>query len=213
MILGVTGAPGVDLDLNIPALSKVYLVDNQLTGGFTVNIGVSGNTRAAVSNGITAWVWCDGTDTFVVEVQNAVNATNATTATNATQLGGVAAASYARLDVQQGFTAAQHTGRSTLSESGGNISVNSANSNAYRIVLDGNFNLNNPTNGADGQVLRILFIQDPTGNRTLTFGSKYAFPGGSPPVLSTGANAVDLGAWEYDQTLDLWFGNVIKNLS
>ncbi len=212
MILAVTGSPGVDLDLNIPAVTKVYLVDNQLAGGFTINIGVTGNTRAAVTNGITAFVWCDGTDTFVVETENAVNATNATTATNSTQLGGVVAALFARLDVQQGFTRAQDTGRSTLAESGGNITVNAANSNAFRIVLDGNFNLNNPTNGNDGQVIRILFIQDPTGSRVLTFGSTYAFPGGTAPVLSTGANEVDLAGFEYDQTNDKWYGNLINNI-
>lgn len=213
MILGITGSPGVDLDLNIPALSKIYLVDNQLSGGFAVNIGVSGNTRASIANGVTAFVWCDGTDTFAVETENAVNAINATTATNANQLGGVAAANYARLDVQQGFQRAQDTGRTVLTESASNVAVNASLSNAFRLLMGGNWNLTNPTNGQDGQVIRILFIQDGTGSRTISFGSKYQFPGGVTPTLSTGAGDVDLAGFEYDQTLDLWFGNLIKNLA
>lgn len=213
MTLGVTGSPGVDLDLNIQPVPKIYLVDNQVSGGFDINIGVSGNLRANIPNGLTVFVWCDGTDTFVVEVGNAATATLATTATNANELGGVVAASYARLDVQQGFTRGQHTGRSVLSESASNVAVNAALSNGFRLLMGGNWNLLNPTNPADGQVLRVLFIQDGTGGRTITWGSQYKFPGGVSPVLSTGAGEVDLAGFEYDATLGFWFGNMIKNLS
>jgi hypothetical protein len=212
MTLGVTGSPGVDLDLDIQAVPKIYLVDNQLSGGFAINIGVSGNLRANIANGLTVFVWCDATDTFVVEVGNAATATLAATATNSTQLGGVVAASYARLDVQQGFTRAQHTGRGVLSESATNVAVNAALSNAFRLDMGGNWNLLNPTNPQDGQVIRFLIIQD-ASPRTLTFGSQYKFPGGVTPVLSTGAGEVDLAGFEFDSLTGFWYGNMIKNLS
>lgn len=212
MILAVTGVPGVDLDLNIPGVPKIYLVDNQLTGGFAVNIGVSGNTRAAVANGLSVFVWCDGTDTFVVEVGQAENATNATTATNATQLGGVAAASYARLDVAQGFTAAQDSGRVTLTETASNVTPDASLSNAFYVEWDGNWNLLAPTNPRDGQVIRILFEQGLTGG-TIVWNPIYRFPGGIAPALSTGTGEFDLAGFEYYQADAIWVGNLVKDLS
>lgn len=212
MILAVTGSPGVDLALQIPAASKIYLVDNQLGGGFLINIGVTGNTLATISNGVTAWAWCDGTDTFVVEVENAVNATNAVTATNATQLVGVAGASYARLDVQQGFTRSQHTGRSVLTASAGNVAVNASLSNAFRLIMAGNYTMSAPTNPQDGTVIRFYIVQDATGSRTMNWNNIYKFPNGIVPVLSTAALAVDYAAFEYDNTSNSWIGNLIKDL-
>lgn len=212
MILAVTGTPGVDLDLNIPTgVAKIYLVDNQLTGGFLINIGVTGNTRAVVANGLSVFVWCDGTDTFLVETGQAENAATADLATNSSALGGVAAAQYARLDVVQGFTVAQDTGRAILSGPT-NVAVNAALSNAFFVDWDGNWNLLNPTNPRDGQTIRIIFKQGSTGG-TITWGSAYRFPGGIVPVLSTSANDIDYAGFEYLASEAAWFGNLAKDFS
>lgn len=211
LILAVTGSPGVDLDLNIPAVAKVYLVDNQLSGGFTINIGVSGNTRAAASNGLSVFVWCDGTDTFLVETGQAENAATADLAANSSQLGGVAAAQYARLDVVQGFTVAQDTGRVVLSGPT-NVAVNASLSNAFFVEWDGNWNLLNPTNPRDGQTIRIIFKQGSTGG-TITWGSQYRFPGGVVPTLSTNTAEIDYGGFEYLGSEAAWFGNLAKDFS
>ena len=212
MILAVTGSPGVTLTLNIPGQSKIYLVDNQLSGGFDISIGVSGGVRAVVANGITAFVWTDGTNTYSIETENAVNATNATTATNATQLGGVPAALFARLDVQQGFTRSQNTGRSTLTASAGNVAVNAALSNSFRLLMAGNYTMSAPTSAVNGTVIRFYIKQDATGTRTLAWNAIYKFPGGVAPTLSTAPNAVDLAAFEFEQTDNIWIGNLIKDL-
>ncbi len=214
MILGVTGAPGVDLDLNIPAQSKTYLVDNQLSGGFTINIGVAGNSRAAVTNGLSVFVWCDGSDTMLVEVGQAENAATATLATDANQLGGVAAAQYARLDVVQGFTVAQDTGRAAaLSESGSNVALNAALSNAFYVDWAGNWNLQNPINPSDGQTIRIIFEQSGGGPNTITWGSQYQFPGGVKPALSIGDSKIDYAGFEYHLLKGKWLGNMVKDMS
>lgn len=51
----------------------------------------------------------------------------------------------------------------------------------------------NPTNltGAPGQLGVIRIAQSASGNDGVTWGSDWKFGGGNPPVLSTGANAVD----------------------
>ena len=60
------------------------------------------------------------------------------------------------------------------------------------VTLGGNRTLANPTNIVDGGSYRLVVKQDATGGRTLTFGSAYKWPGGSVPILSTGASAVDV---------------------
>jgi hypothetical protein len=87
---------------------------------------------------------------------------------------------------------------------GANISVNAALSNNFYVVLGGNRTLDNPTNPANGQVINIRIRQDATGSRTLAFGTKYLFAGGTDPTISTGANDVDFMSCKYDAVLDAW---------
>ena len=54
------------------------------------------------------------------------------------------------------------------------------------------FTLANPTNAKAGQKGIIIFSQDATGGRTITFGTAYKFPGGIKPTLSTTPNALDV---------------------
>jgi len=61
-----------------------------------------------------------------------------------------------------------------------------------KLTLGANRTLGNGTNFKEGQCGFIIVIQDGTGNRTLSFQSNYDFVGGTPPTLSTGANARDL---------------------
>lgn len=52
--------------------------------------------------------------------------------------------------------------------------------------------LDNPTTEAEGQVGFIIFIQDGTGNRSVSPASDYITPANAVLTLSTAANAVDL---------------------
>lgn len=88
---------------------------------------------------------------------------------------------------------------------GATISVDASLANNFRVTLGGNRTLANPTNLIDGQVLNFRIIQDGTGSRTLAYGSKYKFPAGSVPVLSTAAGAKDFMSCQYDSTDDTLF--------
>lgn len=54
-----------------------------------------------------------------------------------------------------------------------------------------NTTLANPTNVKAGQSGSLYIKQDGTGSRTIAFGTAWKFAGGSPPTLSTAANALD----------------------
>lgn len=60
--------------------------------------------------------------------------------------------------------------------------------------------LGNPTNMEDGQFLTWRVTQDGSGNRALTFGTKFKFSGNS--TLSTAGDAVDIISGVYCQDTD-----------
>jgi len=84
--------------------------------------------------------------------------------------------------------------------SGATVNVDASNGDYYRLVLGINATLANPTNLAYVRVLNFRIIQDVTGSRTLAYGTMYKFPGGTAPVLSTAASAVDFMSCDYDPT-------------
>jgi hypothetical protein len=46
----------------VPAIEKLYLVNNGTTGGFAVTVKVTGQTGVSVPNGKTMWLYNNGTD-------------------------------------------------------------------------------------------------------------------------------------------------------
>lgn len=84
-----------------------------------------------------------------------------------------------------------HTGLSTLTD-GATIAWNTLTAPVATVTLAGNRTLGAPTNLRAGAT-HVLFIkQGATGGRTLAFNAAFKFPGGTAPVLSTAANAVDV---------------------
>ena len=74
---------------------------------------------------------------------------------------------------------------------GANVAVDWDAAINFTLTLGGNRTLDNPTNGQPGTWRQLIVTQDGTGSRTITWGSQYRFSGGTDPVLSTAANAVD----------------------
>lgn len=81
---------------------------------------------------------------------------------------------------------------------GATIDVDASLGGNFKVTLAGNRTLANPTNLADGQVINFRIKQDGTGSRTLAYGSKYKFPGGTAPVLTTAAGSLDFMSCQYD---------------
>lgn len=61
-ILEFSGAPGAAAEVICPARTKVYVVNNGVTGGYAVTIKTAAGTGVSVPNGYTMVVYCDGTN-------------------------------------------------------------------------------------------------------------------------------------------------------
>lgn len=61
----------------------------------------------------------------------------------------------------------------------------------FSLTIGGNRTLDAPSNVKVGQSGAIKITQDGTGGRTLAYHANWKFAGGTDPVLSTGAGAVD----------------------
>jgi len=64
--------------------------------------------------------------------------------------------------------------------------------NAAEVTLGGDRFLRNPRNLTSGATYHLVVKQDATGERGLSFGSAYRFPGGVVPALTVALGAVDL---------------------
>jgi hypothetical protein len=99
-------------------------------------------------------------------------------------------ATTAKTDTAQTFTAGQRGAITALTD-GATITPDFAVANNYSVTLGGNRTLADPTNLTAGQSGCIWITQDGTGSRTLAYGSAWDFTGGTAPMLSTAASAVD----------------------
>jgi len=65
-VLVLTGTNTAQRNLIAPLVEKTYTVKNSTTGGFAVQIIGSSGTGVVIPNGITASVYCDGTNFYAV---------------------------------------------------------------------------------------------------------------------------------------------------
>ena len=105
----------------------------------------------------------------------------------------------AKTDVAQEYTAAQNFDAATLTD-GASIAWNLNTQQVGIVTLGGNRTLANPTNQKAGGTYIMIVKQDATGSRTLAYGTAYKWPSGDAPVLSTGANDVDILTFVSDGT-------------
>lgn len=95
---------------------------------------------------------------------------------------------------------------------GSTVTPNLNTAKAFTLTATGNFTLANPTNQSNGATFVIRITQDATGSRTCTFGSAYKFAGGTPPLLSVAAGAVDTLScivWGSND-IEAWLSNNMK---
>jgi len=62
MFLVASGTPGENKNIICPAVTKLYVVRNNVSGGFSVTLKTSAGTGITVPNGTTMFLRCDGTD-------------------------------------------------------------------------------------------------------------------------------------------------------
>ena len=89
----------------------------------------------------------------------------------------------------------------------GTVTPDASASNNFDYLQTGNLTIANPTNLAAGMVLNFRLKQDATGTRTIAFGSKFKWPGGTVPTWVTTANAINFFSAYYDSASDLLLCN------
>jgi hypothetical protein len=191
-IIDLIGAPTLAFNVNVPALSKLYLVRNNT--GQIATVKTASGTGIPINAANNQWLACDGTNVI------AIQASSVGTVTNSLQLGGIVAANYARLDIANQFTGGNATSFSNLTDAP-TITLNALLSNCFYCLLAGNRTLA-ITNPGNGQPIEIWFQQDGTGSRTMTWPGNVVFEGGSTGTLSTTPNATDRFQLTYNLTLN-----------
>lgn len=68
------------------------------------------------------------------------------------------------------------------------------------VILGGNRTFDAPSPLISGSTYILYVQQDATGSRLITWNSVFKWPGGTPPTLSTGANAIDIISFATDGT-------------
>jgi hypothetical protein len=115
-------------------------------------------------------------------------------------------------DFQSGGGAATPPGVVTFSATA--MAVNCLLSNVFATTFTANVTvaptLTNPING---QTVNWFITQDATGGRTIIWPSSFKWPNGVIPVLSVGANAVDLLVITYRSTTGFWYATLAKAFS
>lgn len=102
------------------------------------------------------------------------------------------AVNHARLDVAEEFTKAKGSTESTPSSSSGSITIDFDASNYFEITLTENITSMTISNTTRPGTRVIKFKQDATGGRTVAWDADVKWPGGTAPVITATANAVDV---------------------
>ena len=94
----------------------------------------------------------------------------------------------------------------TVLTDGATISTDAGLGNRFRVTLGGNRTLANPTNAVDGQQMVWEIIQDATGSRTITLGTKFVLGTDITAVtLTTTANKRDYLTAAYNASADKFY--------
>lgn len=105
----------------------------------------------------------------------------------------------ASLDAANTWTKTQNVATVALADAA-TVNTDASLGNVFTVTLGGNRTLANPTNLVAGGTYIWIVRQDGTGSRTLAYGALFAWPGGTVPVLTTTASAVDVITAVYDGT-------------
>jgi hypothetical protein len=91
----------------------------------------------------------------------------------------------------------------TVLTPGATVNTDATLNTNFRLIAGQNFTLANPTGLSNSQYVNYQIVQDATGSRIVTYGSKFKFPGGTAFALSTIAGSVDYISCYYDGVLDI----------
>lgn len=79
-VIIVTGTNSAQRDVIAPLVEKTYIIKNQTTGGFPIQIIGASGTGVTIANGQTTSVFCDGANFYPISVDKALEGPTSSTA-------------------------------------------------------------------------------------------------------------------------------------
>jgi hypothetical protein len=211
MVIRCTGNPAGLLTITAPATSKAYVIINATSTAQSVKIvGPGPTTGVTVISGQQVFVAWNGSDF----VQVGASAGGSNTQVQYNNSGALAGSSNLTFDGTtltadtltakfKGYTEAVTT--ATVSAATHNIDTSL--SNIFDLTLENNvtFTFTNPPVSGVSRPVTIILRQDSVGSRTATF-TNALYTDGQLPVLSTGANDIDVLTFLTVNGGTSWFG-------
>lgn len=96
------------------------------------------------------------------------------------------------LNTAQQYNRAHNFAATALTITSGTIPWDLSQNQVATLTVTTNSTMNTPTNPQAGATYILITTQGAGGSNTLSFSTAYKFPGGSAPILSTGASQVDV---------------------
>lgn len=93
------------------------------------------------------------------------------------------------------------------------IATDASLSNTFTVTLGGNRLLSNPTNLVNGTIYNWRITQDGTGGRSLIYDTKFKWPDGTDPTLTTSAGAIDFLSGQYFSDIDSILCTMLKGMA
>ena len=90
------------------------------------------------------------------------------------------------------FTGHAQTAPVVSASTGGVLTVDCTGSNVFTVAMTETVTTFDLTSPAQGQTLNVIFTQDVTGSRLITWPASFKWPGGVAGILSTNASYVDI---------------------
>jgi len=202
-ILSSVSTSGTDtnIDINITPAGTGDVV----LSADTAKVGDSGAAATLMSNGAgTLTVTTGGTTDLILNTNNGTNAGNIT----------LTDAADGDIDFTTNgagflkFNDAAYNPETSLTDAS-TITWDAQAMPITKVTLTDNRILAAPTNGAAGQFISLLIIQDATGSRTLTWNAVFEFPSETAPTLTTTAALADLFVFRYHNSKWLQVGSTL----
>ena len=228
MMIECTGAMTANRNVVCPTSSKLYIVNNLTTGGFSVVIKTTSGTGITVPSGATTLVYCDGTNVVIGEnlvggiklsgtLSGLVIASAKTlTANNSLTLAGTdsttqtfpaTSQTIAGLGVVQAWTKSQSGTPVALTVSANAVAVDLSLGNNFSLTLQATTGqtLSNPSNPVAGASGNIAITQNATPS-TLAYGSQWIeATTGTAIAVSTTASAQNIISYYVFDTTHIYY--------
>lgn len=188
LCLDLSGTLVSNAIIEVPNVSKLYLVRNNTTGSFTVTIATSADilatTGVEVEQGALVFVYCDGTNVF------------APTLANINSLGLFVLA-------ESNYILAGNRERPQDLVDGATVTLDVAAANINRLSIAGDRTL--VTAGELEGSWFDFYITQTTGGNTIDWPANFLWAGGAAPTLSAAANVTDRVFGRYNAVAGVWY--------